>query len=57
MKVNIIYGPPQENERVVTSVTDKSRARNLVAQMIAEGRKVRSWFNGIRFLILECQDD
>lgn len=57
MKINIIDGPPQENERVITSVLDKSRARNLVQQMRTEGKKARAWFNGTRFLILECIDD
>lgn len=57
MKPNIIYGPPQDDERVVTSVKDKSKARGLVAELQKEGRKVRSWFNGVRFLILEKNND
>lgn len=53
----VISLPPQEDESIITSVTDKSKAKNLVAELVKQGRKVRSWFNGKRFLILEKHDD
>lgn len=57
MTTYIHNGPPQDDERVITSVKDKSKARNLVAELQKEGRKVRSWFNGTRFIILEKIND
>lgn len=57
MTIYIYDGPPQEDERVITTTKDKSKARGLVAELKKEGRKVRSWFNGVRFLILEKNND